>query len=416
MKVLWFSNTKANADEYFNSQLKGTGGWLKSLDTELQSRVKLHIAYHSGSYNCDQFKYKKTAYYPIQIYKNSFEKYYSLIRNTVLNEEFIIAYIGIINAVKPDIIHIHGTENPFGCIIGKVDIPVVVSIQGNLTVYSHKYYSAIGKNFLKITKRGKHFFSTSFATGYNRQVKMSKVEQANLFKCEQIIGRTDWDYRITRVLAPDSNYHHVDEILRREFYNNEWNNNYNNKSELVIFTTNSNHSYKGFETICESVLLLNKVGFNIEWRVAGIEKNDLIVEVVKKKLQKKYPKTGLRLLGRLSSKELVENLLESNVYVMPSHIENSPNSLCEAMILGMPCIATFVGGVGSLITDKKEGLLIQDGDPWAMAGAILEMANNPKQAIQLGKNAREVALTRHNKEKIVTDLLAVYKNIMDKQK
>jgi len=102
---------------------------------------------------------------------------------------------------------------------------------------------------------------------------------------------------------------------------------------------------------------------NFEWRVAGISNNDLIVKVVKKFLKSLYPKSNLILLGKLSELELINNLLNSNLYVMPSHIENSPNNLCEAMMLGMPCIATCVGGTASLINNNDDGVLIQDGDP-----------------------------------------------------
>jgi len=409
MKVLWFSNSKANADEYFNTQLKGTGGWLKSLDAELQDKVDLYIVYHSGNEKLTPFKHKQTTYYPIQNYKNKIDKYLSLLSVKVFDEEFKSEYLRIINEVEPDVIHIHGTENPFGCIIDIINIPVIISIQGNLTIYSYKYYSSIGKEYLNISERRKVFFRSSFKSGYDRQVKMAKVEQKNLLKCQHIIGRTRWDKRITRVLAPDSDYHHVDEILRDEFYDKIWQK--KNKSKFVIFTTNANNFYKGFETISEAVYLLNKIGLNIEWRVAGIDKGDLIVKVVKKKLKKKFPKSGLKLLGRISATELVESLLDSNVYVMSSHIENSPNNLCEAMILGMPCIATNAGGTASMLNDGEDGILIQDGDPWVMSGAVVELMENEELAIQYGKKAREKALKRHNKKTIVENLINVYSMI-----
>jgi glycosyltransferase involved in cell wall biosynthesis len=99
------------------------------------------------------------------------------------------------------------------------------------------------------------------------------------------------------------------------------------------------------------------------------------------------------------------------MYVMASHIENSSNSLCEAMILGMPCIATYAGGTASLLKDNEDGILIQDGDPWSLSGAILELYNNPQKAVDYGKNARNKALIRHDKERIATDLLAIYRTI-----
>ena len=98
---------------------------------------------------------------------------------------------------------------------------------------------------------------------------------------------------------------------------------------------------------------------------------------------------------------------------MPSHIENSPNNLCEAMILGLPCIATHAGGTASILKDHEEGFIIQDGDPWVMAGAIIEMINNPEQAILYGQNARKKALVRHDREAIVKSLLETYQDIIN---
>ena len=50
-------------------------------------------------------------------------------------------------------------------------------------------------------------------------------------------------------------------------------------------------------------------------------------------------------------------MLKSDIFVSASHIENSPNNVAEAMILGMPCIATFAGGTSSYIEDNKNGIL-----------------------------------------------------------
>ena len=124
------------------------------------------------------------------------------------------------------------------------------------------------------------------------------------------------------------------------------------------------------------------------------------------------PSNNVIFVGNLNEKELVDNLLASHVYVMPSHIENSPNNLCEAMILGLPCIASDVGGTSTLMENKKEGLLIQDGDPWLLAGTIVEMKNNYDQAIAYGKNARIRALKRHNPDKIIENLLNIYRVIL----
>ena len=98
---------------------------------------------------------------------------------------------------------------------------------------------------------------------------------------------------------------------------------------------------------------------------------------------------------------------------MPSHIENSPNNLCEAMLLGMPCITTLAGGSDSILINKKEGLVIQDGDPWSMAGAVLELRNNWSEALIYGQKAREHALKRHDINSIIKSLLQTYQTIIE---
>ena len=84
------------------------------------------------------------------------------------------------------------------------------------------------------------------------------------------------------------------------------------------------------------------------------------------------------------------------------------------MVLGMPVIATYTGGTGSLLTDKKEGILIQDGDAYSMAGAILELINNPEYATELGKNASLRARERHNPAAITNDLISIYSKMISK--
>ncbi|HSV88431.1 MAG TPA: glycosyltransferase [Bacteroidales bacterium] len=81
--------------------------------------------------------------------------------------------------------------------------------------------------------------------------------------------------------------------------------------------------------------------------------------------------------------------------------------------MGMPCISTFVGGVGSLLKDGEEGILIQDGAPRAMAGAIIELTNNKGKAIKLGNNTRKTALKRHDKDRVVEELIKTYKQIIN---
>ncbi|MBN1182828.1 MAG: glycosyltransferase family 4 protein [Bacteroidales bacterium] len=414
MRVLWFSNTPAGGEEVL--KLSGTrSGWLSSLQKAIREKVELYVAFYYARY-AESFKYQGVTYIPIC--KKKWK--YNLIKNKLFGDyvdrEDLRIYLDIMNEVKPDVIHIHGTENPFGCIIGETCIPVIVSIQGSYTICNHKYYNGIERHYASIRDINiRSPYSWLFSRSWNQQYKISSIpktrrEKKNLLNCLHIIGRTDWDKRITRILAPSSVYYHNDEILRDTFYQKFWVS--HSRDKVIIHTTAGESILKGFETICQALNELNKIGFVVEWRVAGIEKGCLLDKIVRKKLGRSYPLEGLILLGTLQEQDLVKKLLEADIFVMSSHIENSPNSLCEAMILGMPCISTLAGGSSSLLKDWEEGLIIQDGDPWSMAGAIIELATDKDLAVKFGRKAREKAMQRHNKDKIVNELLEIYRTIL----
>jgi len=411
LRVLWFTNTPANGIEVLEGS-KVTGSWLSSLDRAIRDKVELTVAFYYARF-VEPFQNNGVNYYPIckkNWRLNIIKKH--LVNRLVEKEELRI-YLDIISVVQPDIIHIHGTENPFGSIIHVTDLPVVVSIQGICSVIKHKYFSGIERNFANRKRCDlwppyNFLFNKSYTQIYRYFITPSaRRETKYLRQCKHIIGRTDWDRRITRVLAPKSKYFHNDEILRESFYEKKWGK--PNNKKVIIHTTCSDAFYKGFETICYTIPILQTNGWNIEWRVAGVGTESLLNIITKQRMSESYPKKGLELLGGLNEEDLVQKMLEADIYVMPSHIENSSNSLCEAMILGMPCIATYAGGTSSLMKDKEEGLLIQDGDPWSMAGAIHELLSNEIEAIEFGKRARERALIRHDKERIVSELLAIYK-------
>jgi len=415
MKVLWFSNSPGNAKEHLGDKFVGSS-WIPALDKRMQGKVELHVAFYYSK-SLESFKVGETTYYPIGNKNWKLRALLEILTNKVIDTQDLYRYLEIINLVKPDIIHIHGTENPFGCIIPYTSIPVVISIQGYLTVISHKYQNNFTKRNLKVRNFDLNrsvkaiLLSKSFYRSKKALGKRMNIERKNLLSSCFIIGRTDWDRRVTSILAPNSKYYHCDEIIRDIFFKTEWKG--NNNSKIVIHSTIGNKPYKGLETVCEALHELNKLSeVQIEWQIAGIDQTDLIVKVIKRKLKKKYPTTGLKYLGQLNAQQLALNMSNADLFVSPSHIENSSNSLCEAMVMGMPCIATYAGGTGSMLTDGVEGILIQDGDPWVLAGSILEIYRNPQLAKKFSYNSRKRAFNRHNPDFIVNELIKYYEEIL----
>lgn len=400
MRVLWFSNTPAAGDEFVGSD--GTGGWLKSLDKAIQGKVELHVAFYDRHYP-SEFMVGKTMYHQVAP-----QSIMGLIKRRIMlslgKNSDISRWLDVINRVKPDIIHIHGTEKPWILLTKYTDIPVLLSIQAILTVMNYKYYSGIAQCDVSS--------GNEYRSAYKKFLKAGIIERENLKYVNYVMGRTDWDKRVYSVLAPHAKYFTGGEVLRESFYKTEWKKPQRCDNKIIVHSTIGPLLFKGLETIAEAVNALNKAGVNVEWRVAGVEEDSSIHKLVKKKIRCDYPSKGLVLLGSLNEQDLIERMQEADVYVAPSHQDNSSNSLCEATMMGMPCVSTLAGGSGSILKDDVTGIVIQDGDPWAMAGAVLELANDDEKAARYATKAREVAIERHKKERIVEQVITAYYDIL----
>jgi glycosyltransferase involved in cell wall biosynthesis len=410
MKVLWFTNTLCLAEDYFNNKSMN-GGFLKSLEKAIREQVDLSIAFYYSK-DIKPFKHEKTTYYPI--YKNS-ESLKSKIRSRIFTQieagKDVKKFIKIVEVVAPDVIHIHGSEGPFGLIQKYLSVPTVISMQGNISVYKNKFFSGIPQfDVFKYTSLKRKLFFTGNLQLFKRFKKQAAREKQIFQLSKNIIGRTNWDRRIAKILSPSSRYFHNDEILKDVFYEEKWQSPLSRRFNL--HTTTGSNIYKGIETLIYCAHLLDQVNFNFKWKVAGVSLTDEMVRLSTKSLKVTLSK-NIEFLGKADENVLKDSILNCNVYVAISHIENSPNSLCEALLIGAPCIATHAGGTSNFIQDRSNGILIQDGDAYSMAGAITELSENYNFAESLGRNARAEALKRHDKTKIVSDLLSIYQKIND---
>lgn len=417
MKVLWFTNTASQASEVLKTQYNG-GGWIFSLEKQLAKvkTLELAVAFHHGFGTKQSFEIGTVKYFsiPFKLKKTRIQKLWSRWVNPIETDLCIDDYLQVVDEFKPDIIHIFGTEQAYGLIIPHLKVPAIIQIQGNLTIYSKKWFSGLSfHSILRYTNPRKLLMGHSCFHDYFSYSKRAIREQEIFRCCKYFIGRTDWDRRITKALSVNSTYFHCDELLREQFYHLRWSDPANEK--IILFSTLKANTYKGIETILETAAILKKQRiFQFEWQVAGVGGTEDIVRIIEKAYKLKFIEHHIVFKADLNAEALSTSLLRADCFIHPSHIDNSPNSVCEAMLLGMPIIATYAGGIPSIIKDKNDGILVQDGDPYALAGAIIELARNRDYANQLGANARIRALVRHDHSKIEQDVLSIYSKVVTK--
>lgn len=110
---------------------------------------------------------------------------------------------------------------------------------------------------------------------------------------------------------------------------------------------------------------------------------ECIAEVAKLKLHKQ-----IKFTGKLSKQEWLTLSQQHDIFINTSNYDNQPVSVLEAMALGLPVVSTNVGGMSYLITDKKNGILVESGNVYNMTDTIRELLSNIELAEALSQNGR----------------------------
>lgn len=336
----------------------------------------------------------------------------------------------LIAAFSPDIIHIQGTEYFYGCFDKSVygNRPVVVSLQGVISgLYTH-YNGGLLPDELKGTNWNARYIikgQNVFSEQRMWRDKRAWQEQKVLRQQHNFIGRTLWDKAWVEYVNPQARYYKVNENLRPQFFSVQREAS-GIKRRSIYCGAAASCALKGAHWLIRAVASLKSEFPDIELRIAAADrlkppkdmKALLLVQsyhtYIRHLIKRLNIEQNVVALPELTAQEVAEELCRAELFVLPSLCENSPNSLCEAMVVGTPAIATFVGGIPSMLEDGVEGKLVPSGDPAALAGAIRRWFLHPEEAEACVKRAHQKALARHNSMTNAKATLAVYKEMIRK--
>jgi len=97
------------------------------------------------------------------------------------------------------------------------------------------------------------------------------------------------------------------------------------------------------------------------------------------------------LLGWISGDQKIDILKRSSIFLLPSYGEGMPMCILEAMGLGIPVVATSVGGVPQLVSDGVNGFLCDTGDTESIAESIITLLNDSKMCLAMSEEAKKRA-------------------------
>lgn len=383
MRVLWFTN--AFATKYYGY------GWVSSLEEKVSPLVTLKVA------NVKPEDSRKSRIKKLFFGFGAEDRY------------LCKKYLEVVEEFKPDIIQIFGSEHAFGLIADKVDCPVILHVQGIMGPY-FKAYMPKGMSWSSYI-----FSAGGFGEAVGRLYTLRRWRHA-VRREKKIIGlvqnylcRTSWDKAETLKAHPGAKIFEGGEVLRREFYAAspavE-----RHGGKFTIVTTISEPPYKGMDLVLRAGKILKDKGLEFCWKVYG----DVSPSYFEKRTGISCNEAGISLCGVAPASVLAGELAACDVYVHPSYIDNSPNSVCEAQMMGAPVVAAAVGGVPSLVDEGRTGLLFPSGDATALAAVLERFFDSALRAPleMTGKAARAVAQKRHDPERIVAELMSVYKELL----
>ena len=333
-----------------------------------------------------------------------------------------------LRAFQPEVIHIWGTE--YGHTLAMVNAAeklgmisrVVISIQGMVGICARHMVEGLPSRVC----RGKTLRNVLRRDHILRQQRdfelRGAMEREALEKVHHVLGRTDWDRAVTGQYNPDRVYHFCNETLRQDFYQGAWR--YSDCKKHRIFSSSCVYPVKGFHYLLEAFVIVLKSFPDATISVPG---NNFFASDWKQRLRQQYyfrhmerfcREHGLtdkiEFLGNLDAGGMKRAYLQANVFALPSTIENSPNSLGEAMLLGVPCVAADVGGVTNLM-HPGEGYVYQSTAPYMLAHYIMEVFRQEERAEHMGELARRHARQTHAPEQNLEALMKAYREIAGKE-
>ncbi len=416
MKVLWTVNlVPAPVTRKLSLDQTVLGGWVEAMLAALKSHGDLQITIACKNETgkpfdvvLDHVRYVSLDYSSTDSLDNLEKKCQS-----------------ILDDVKPDIVHIEGTEFLHALAMRHAaderDIPTLISMQGILNgQYDYQCGLLPMDDMLCFSSMTDFFAAVMLHLRKTRWYRpRMKPEHDIIANAEYILGRTTWDRAHVHAINPNARYFYCNRVLREAFYYARWD--IGTVERHSIYVGNGYYALKGLHFLIQAMPLLIREYPDLKVYVAGYEpyKDDDkrpffkrgYGSYLKKLIYDLHVENHIAFTGALNAEQVADKLTHVHVYVLTSTIENSPNTLGEAMMVGTPCVASYCGGVPDMAIDGQEALFYRSNDPVLLAWAVKRIFDDDNLALTLSQNGHTRASITHDPQRNAEALLSAYKAI-----
>lgn len=332
----------------------------------------------------------------------------------------------IVTKFNPDIVNIEGTEflhaRAMQLSAKNHNIPAVVSLQGILNGQYAYQCGQLPVDDMMFSKSLTNIFSAWIM--HLRKTRWykprMKPEKEIIENADYILGRTTWDRAHSYAINPNAKYYPCSRILRAPFYEEKWS--LEKTERHSIYVGNGYNALKGAHVVVMALPYLIREYPDVKVYIAGYkpyqenDKRSILKKGYAAYLKKLIYDLGVQdhieFTGPLKAPQVAQLLSKVNAYVLCSTIENSPNTLGEAMMVGTPCVAAYVGGVSDMAEDGKEALFYRNDDPKLLAWNLKRIFDSDELALSLSEAGKKKARITHDPERNAQLLIDAYTDIL----
>ncbi len=290
-----------------------------------------------------------------------------------------------------DLLHLHGSELQLPAMTAGLPVPQLLSVQGIVSEYPRFVPNPF--SILKVL--------WTLAGYYERRY----LPAIHHFSC-----RTHWDKALVQQLSPGCTIYHNWEIIRPAFFRGPERTESAPAARPQVVFMGGTQVMKGFREVLAALDLLRRQA-DVKLVVAGRAGAAAVRAEVRRAGLRHVGPADVECRGTLSADELVRLFGDSLCLLHPSYVDNSPNSVCEAQLAGLPVVAADVGGVSSLIDDGETGLLCTLA-PASIARQALRLLRDGALRQRIAGQAASTARRRHDPAVIVPRTLAIYQAVL----
>lgn len=316
------------------------------------------------------------------------------------------SFAALIKAENPDAIVIFGTEKPYTlaavrlCESAGVLHKTALFAQGMACACADHYAEGVPPHIIRRWTLRDVLRRSNIRAEQRHMQQLAADEKAAVQAVRHFIGRTTLDRAVQRLYQPAAAYYRCNDILRSVFYDGQWS--YDRCEPQRIFVSQYYYPLKGFHYLLRAAsLLLSKypkltlvaAGYNPIVRSPAQRelKDSSYIRYLKSLVVRYGLERHIELPGEVDERQMKAEYLRANVFVLPSTIENSPNSLGEAMLLGVPTVAADVGGVSDFAAHRREAYLYPSSSVQLLAYYLDALLSNPRRAAAMGEAAKKRA-------------------------